>query len=160
MQEQIIERKDFRVTYQPNQDHLYISWGKVVQKLFLFSAVDMAKHKDLFVEILNFNRVNNNDFIQLVWEVGSSCWKKKFVYLDIYDNYISYYITVIGTGYLDIVRFFEGTYKDGYQEHIYLTKHFNDRKKTPYREYSLPSPISFIAVLNPEPNTYTSNSRS
>lgn len=137
-----------------NPDFFEIKFKTFSQKFFIPSSCDSLENKDLIQNQTSFSCEDNENFFRFKFGYKSNLWKKIY-FIEIYDDHVEYYYTLNGEGDIDTLRFFEGTYAKGYEEDFYLTKHFNDKLTTPYRNYSQASPVGFKTVFNPEANSYS-----
>lgn len=145
----------FRVYYNKchEKDFFTVCFETFSQKFLIPSSCDCIDKFDLNGDLNGFEVQKDDNFVRLRWIYKSDIWEKEY-FLDVYNNHLEYYYVLNGQGKIDTLRFFEGTFKESFREHIYLTKHFNDRRTTDYRTYSRASDISFDKIFNPEPNNY------
>ncbi len=146
--------KDFNVVYTKADPHfvvLNLDW--MSQKFYIPSGCDSNVERDLNIALTNFELQKRETCICLVFNYKSSLWSKRY-FFEVYESHIEYYYELTGKNSISNMHFFEGISAVNFQEH-HFTKHFNDRKTTPYREYSKASPISFKKIFNPEPNVYS-----
>lgn len=150
-----VENNLFRVRYKfDNPNFFEIDFKTFTQHFFIPSSCDSLGKTDLIKKLIQFSSNDNGDIFQFRFEYESSLWNKVY-YLDIYPDRAEYYYELHGEGDIDTLRYFEGTFEEGYEEDFYLTKHFNDKLTTPYRNYSQASPVNFSTLFNPEANSYS-----
>lgn len=148
-----VKSEQFQVIYESANPHYFtVRFNSMNQDFFIPAGCDSFEKKDLFINQVDFQNEVFTDFVRLSFKYRSNLWDKTY-YLDIYDSHIEFYYDLFGTHRISDLHFFEGINVDGFEEH-YFTKHFNDHKVTPYREYSTASPVNFKKVFNPEPNVY------
>jgi len=144
----------FSVIYKSTRPHHFtVHLSSMTQDFFIPASCDSLEQRDLNIALVDFRDNVFPNFVRLSFKYKSSLWEKIY-YLDIYDSHIEFYYDLFGKHRISNLHFFEGISALGFEEH-YFTKHFNDRKTTPYREYSVASPVNFKKVFNPEPNVYS-----
>ena len=141
------------ISYQKKSDYFKIIFSTFEQYFFIPSSCDTISGFDLNHKQKKFTYIENKNYIKLLFYYDSTLWEKIYM-IEIYNDYIEYSYKLLGEGKVTEMHFFEGIWEKNFEEDFYLTKHFNDNKKTPYQEYSTKSPINFQYVFNPEPNSY------
>lgn len=136
-----------------NHNYFTAEFETFKQDFFIPSCCDSFEKFDLNFDSFEYDYLMKAQYVRLIFKYQSNLWEKKY-FLDIYDSHMEYYYDVVGKHRISNLHFFEGIRQFGFKEHFF-TKHFNDKKTTPYREYSLSSPVNFKKVFNPEPNVYS-----
>lgn len=138
-----------------NPNYIRLQIREEFQDLFIPSSVDTNKGRDLVEDIFKFEISKTSNKISIVFYSKSEMWSSKKYVFELFEDYISHYFEIEGESMkIDTVRYFEGILAKDFKEDFYLTKHFNDKKQTPYRNYSSASKINYNEVFNPEPNSY------
>ncbi|MGK4581735.1 hypothetical protein [Kitasatospora sp. HPMI-4] len=149
-----VVRKDFRVSVGGSPLRMVVESAGLRQEFIPEIAIDTAGGIDRAVLAEAPERVEHTDFERITWTARSTGWGTKRYSVDVFAAHLVFSVTAQGSGSIDSVRYFDTIAADGFGEHFALTKHFNDRGRTPARAYSTGSPAAFTHVLCPEPNTY------
>lgn len=143
----------FKVIYDPGRPHFFtLKSSTLEQDFYIPAGCDSFDEKDLNLEYLGFSLQPDEECIRVSVSYLSNLWSKTYN-IDVYDSHVEFYYELSGNHRISCLHFFEGIAASDYTESSF-TKHFNDHKATPYREYSQASPVSFKKLYNPEPNVY------
>jgi hypothetical protein len=149
----VITARKFSVAYNRDDPHFFtVVLPFLSQKFFIPAGCDSVEKMDLNRSLIEVKCQASRDRVQMELHYVSSLWRKTY-FIVVFDDHLSFFYEVVGCHSLSTVRFFEGIWESGFTEDFF-TVHFNDRKRTPYREYSSASPVGFDVVFTPEPNVY------
>jgi hypothetical protein len=149
-----INNNKFSIIYDSLNPHYFLLiFDEFSQSFFIPSCCDSDSERDLNLALLNFSITTNNNKIQLKWEYKSTLWNKEYI-LDVFEEHAEYFYKLFGKTNISYLHYFEGISFLKFEE-THFTKHFNDHKTTPYRDYSKGSTCSFSHLFNPEPNVYS-----
>jgi hypothetical protein len=136
-----------------DSDHFEVLTKGFAQQFFIPASCDSLWDYDITSKQLDYSVEVFEESVQLRFAYSSNLWHKIY-YVDLYEEHLTYYYELQGNNQIDTLRFFEGIVDEDFAEHFYLTKHFNDKERTNYREYRKGSPVSFSTLFCPEPNSY------
>lgn len=149
-----VKSKSFSVVYdKQNPNYFTVEFQTLKQQFLIPASCDSLDSFDLNSSVNSFNYQDFNTHVKCEFAGQSNLWNKTY-FLEIYPEHLEFYYELRGTNSIDTLRFFEGVFENEYSPQFYLTKHFNDHKTTPYRDYSEASNVGFKKIFNPEPNTY------
>lgn len=148
-----INCQTFNFKYRFNDIFFKVKFSSFTQLFFIPSSCDTIENLDLNLYQTDLKFKENLDNFEINIYYKSTIWNKIYI-IRIYENYISYSYKLLGCGNITEMHFFEGIWEKGFEHDCYLTKHFNDNKKTVYQEYSTKSPVRFKYIFSPEPNSY------
>ncbi len=123
------------------------------QDFLIPASCDSVNYRDVTEAELGFQWSRRLSEVEFVFSYRSNLWEKIY-HLVVHSDHVELYYELIGSELITTLRFFEGTFADSYNPPLELTRHFNDRGVSPYRDNSCASPVSFKKVLNPEPNNF------
>ncbi|MFC4587992.1 TIM-barrel domain-containing protein [Sphaerisporangium corydalis] len=150
----VLERPAFRLRLGgPTAPFVHLDFETFTQPLLIGVGVDAPEALDREIDLVDRTIADRGEYERITWTAKSTRWDK-FYHLDVYRDRLEFHAEVIGNGPISAVRYFETVEDATFREHFALTKHFNDKRHTPVRAYSRPSPTAFRRVFSPEPNTY------
>lgn len=146
-----------KYNFTENQDYVFWQVGNKNIKLYIPSACDTTEGYDMNMSLKNFSvNIQSDKLITICWEYKSNQWEKK-IYLDIYECFMLYHMSVYGTHLIDVIHYFEGIDKKMFIKENTMIKHFNDYEVDDYSYLRKGSTAKFEAIFSPEPNAYNRN---
>ncbi|WP_214410594.1 TIM-barrel domain-containing protein [Sphaerisporangium fuscum] len=150
----VLERPAFRLRLgEPTAPFVHLDLESFTQPLRVGVGVDGPEALDREIDLVDRTIVDRGEYERITWTAKSTRWDK-FYHLDVHRDRLEFHAEVVGNGVVSAVRFFDIIEDTDFREHFALTKHFNDKLRTPVRAYSRATPIGFDRVFSPEPNTY------
>lgn len=143
----------YSLFHEFGSDVVIVEAQAIKQEFHIASSCDTVEGFDLNHPLQECNYAEMDEGIRVQFRCESSNWVKTYTFLA-RPKYIEYYYELEGEGAITDLHYFQGIWADGFVEDCYLTKHFNDKLRTAYKEYSTRSRVSFSHVFNPEPNCY------
>ncbi|WP_433254737.1 TIM-barrel domain-containing protein [Streptosporangium sp. CA-135522] len=150
----VFERPGFRLRLgAPTDPFVHLDLESFTQPLLVGVGVDGPGELDREIDLIDRTVSDRGAYQRITWTAKSTRWNKLY-HLDVHHDRLEFHAELAGRGPVSAIRFFENIEDAGFREHFALTKHFNDKRQTPARAYSRPTPAAFRRVFSPEPNTY------
>lgn len=143
----------YTLSHVLGSDVVILESHAISQEFLITSSCDTVDEYDLNQSLQQCEYSELVDGIRFQFRCQSTAWKKVFTFTA-RPGYVEYYYELEGQGAITDLHYFQGICADNFEEDCYLTKHFNDKLRTPYKEYSKRSKVAFSHVFNPEPNSY------